>query len=238
MAPLGAALGVAAGFVLGNWLSETLPLESSWNRLPWDRPGRVGGDLVVSSAAACRRGLAGCSERRPRQGPPVPCAEEARSELHGLPAALGAAIFAEWALLEALAMRPPGSGVSLMLALTALSAAAVLIHAGYGAIDGLSKSCWQQPCSAWGPVAWWQRTDDGGAGYRRGRGAAGVLLMGPSRRRSAKYRGLHSRPRACAPLVLALTLLAAASSSLRACCLLPLVIAVLLAAQAGALEIE
>src|SRR5438067_2041931 len=131
LAPVGAALGLAGGAALGNWLCGTLTLEeasnSSWNRLPWAALAA----LLVGLVARLFSPAVGW----PLRGAVAVVAAswvlpgDLRKEVWWLPPALAAVMLVEWALLEHLASRPPGADVPLALALTAFAAAAVLIYA-------------------------------------------------------------------------------------------------------------
>jgi hypothetical protein len=238
LAPLGAALGVAGGFFAGTWLRGALPLapgDSAWNGLPWAALAALAGGLVV---------------RLPRLPPPagwllraataagaawwsVPA--ELWKETPWLPAAFAVTILIEWVLLEFLATRPPGAEVPWALALTALVAAAVLVHAGSARLMDIATVL-AAALFGIGAAAWWQRADGGGAVPGAVIILPGVLLMG-QQETFGDVPWPAFAAAAAAPLVLALPLLPQPLLRL-ALILVPLAVAVVLAAQAGPLEFE
>jgi len=170
-----AALAMAVGGGLGFWLCDTVELvsgASKWNQLPWAALAALGIGVSVRwpgvpkvvawlTRPACAGVIAWLVI------PP-----ETTAEGWWLVPGFALVVFAEWALLEHLAARPPDGSIGAALALTALTAGVVLVIAGSmrlmeanmvlaSALGGLAV------------VAWWRRLDLGAAVP-----AAAVLIPG------------------------------------------------------------
>ncbi|MCI0682402.1 MAG: hypothetical protein L0Y71_09875 [Gemmataceae bacterium] len=240
-----AALALAAGVGLGFWLCGTVELASGssrWNQLPWAALAALGVGVSlrlpgVPSAVAwitkavCAAAIAWFVI------PP-----ETRADGWWFVPGFAVVVFAEWALLERLAARPPDGSIAAALALSALTAAAVLVHAGStrlmeanivlaAALGGLSAA------------AWWRRLDVGAAVPGAVVLLAGVALFG----QQSTYTEISWTAfllAAAAPLTLAVSLplwrLHGARLLLVRLALLlpPLVAAAVLAAEAGPLMSE
>lgn len=240
-----AALAFAAGVGLGFWLCDTVELvsgASKWNQLPWAALAALGVGVSLRlpgvpkfvawpTQAACAGVIAWLVI------PP-----ETRAEAWWFVPGFAIVVFAEGALLEHLAARPPDGSIAATLALSALTAAGVLVHAGSGrlmeanivlaaALGGLTV------------VAWWRRLDMGAAVPGAVVLLVGILLFGQQSTYS-DVSWIAFLLAAMAPLTLAITLPLRALAGMPlvllrvAVVLPPLLIALIFANEAGPLVFE
>jgi hypothetical protein len=166
LAPLGAALAMAAGLAAGNYFCGAVP---------W-RPERFGREWVLAAAGIAL--LAGLIARVPR----VPVlvgwllrtagaaaaawllvSPSARAAYPWITYAFGAAVLALWAVLERLAADSPGPAAPLAGAIAAATAAAVLMQVSFasmtdaatftfGTLLGVALTAWLRPADVGGAM--------------------------------------------------------------------------------------
>jgi hypothetical protein len=177
---LGAAVGLAAGVGVTLWYHSLLALvpgEHSWNRLTW-----------LALAALWIGRLARMPEMQPHAGWPLRGAMalatawlvlpiSLRAELDWLAPVFAAVIFVLWTLLERLCEETPGGTVPFLLALTALVAGGVLIHASIKSYLDVTVML-AAALAGLGVVAAWRRVDIAGAVPAFAVLLPGLLLMG------------------------------------------------------------
>lgn len=240
-----AALAAAAGIGLGFWLCDTVELvsgASTWNQLPWAALAALGIGVSVRlpgvPAAVAWLTRAACAGLIAWLVIP----QETRAEAWWFVPGFALVVFAEWALLEHLAARPPDGSVAAALSLSALTAAAVLVHAGStrlmeanivpaAALAGLAVAAWRR------------RLDVGAAAPGAVVLVVGILLFGQQSTFS-EVSWWAFLLAATAPLTLAVTLFFRNLQGPRllllrlAVLLPPLLAALYLAREAGPLEFE
>jgi hypothetical protein len=198
-APAAAALGLVAGVVFGLWsysaaplfsTEETSPLlvglhgalnlvngDSSWNRMPW-----------AVLAAVCAERLARALESHANDGWLLRGAaavgiawwlipEPARVEFVWLAPSFAAVVFLQWELLSRLAAEPPDGSVPVCLALAFLTAGILLVSVGITRSMEASVLCASALVGV-AIVAWWRRADASGAIPAAAVLLPGLLLMG------------------------------------------------------------
>jgi hypothetical protein len=165
LAPLGAALATAGGLAAGNYFCGAVP---------W-RPERFGREWVLAAAGIAL--LAGLIARVPR----VPVllgwllraagaaaaawllvSPSARAAYPWITYAFGAAVLALWAVLERLAADSPGPAAPLAAAITAATAAAVLMQATFASMTDVATFTFGTLLSV-ALAAWLRPADVGGA---------------------------------------------------------------------------
>jgi hypothetical protein len=230
LAPLGAALGLAGGVVVGRGVQDLerflanpqpeggepfhflhglrlMPGDSPWNHLPWAALAA----LLVGLLARLPRLPAGVawSLRWAAAVVLVSWVLPARlpAETWWVTPALTLVIVAQWALLEHLAATPPGGSVPLALALTAFGAGGVLIYASMAQLMDTAVAL-GAALAGIAAVSWLGRVDGGGAVPGAAVLLPGLLLMGQQEMSSEPpVPWLSFALAAGAPFLLALTLL-------------------------------
>jgi hypothetical protein len=198
-APAAAALGLSAGAVLGLGLRAAAPLfsppspsplfaalggalnltngESTWNRMSW-----------TVLAALCTERLARALDTYANDGWLLRGAtavgiawwlipERDHEALIWLAPSLAAVVFVEWELLARLAVEPPDGSVLLCLALAFMTAGTVLLYASIGRLMEAAVVC-ASALAGVALVAWWRRADASGAVPAAAVLLPGLLLMG------------------------------------------------------------
>lgn len=243
--PFGAALGLAAGTALGFWLRDSLtwmPGDSSWNRLPWlalaglwlARSARLA-DLTLIEGWLLRAALtAGCAWLV------IPSAT--RAEFAWLMPAFALVVLAAWFVLELPAAQPPGGGVPFALSLSFFAASVLLIHAGSARLTDVATVL-SAALAGVAAVAWWRGTDASSVAPAVALLLPGVLLTGQQETFSEVPWTAFALA-AGAPLMLAPTFFLRDWKPIGirlvqlGLALIPLGIAIFLAAQTGPLQFE
>lgn len=237
----GAALGLIAGVALGFYWRNILPFvpgDSAWNRLPW-----------AALIALC----VGCVAHRtddgwfPRGAASFGIAfwvipDDVRADVPWLVVAYAALMWMNWMLLDILADESNNSSLGASMVLALLVAGGVLVFAGIArymetaivlamALAGVAL------------IAWWRQFDLGATVPAVAVLLPGLLLVGKQQTFVESIHWTAFALPALAPLCLAATLPIrdwpkARLSALRiALVLVPLMIAMALARQAGALDL-
>lgn len=207
----------------------------NWDRLPWALLGALcigrlasltdGGWLLRSGAAL---GIAWWV---------LP--EDSRDKLVWLAPAFAAVIWLQWVILDRLAAQPGSSSLALCLTLALLTASCVLIHAGTKRLMDPAVVLAFALAGVW-LIAIWRGVEVGGAIPAIAVALPGLLLMGQLNTEKVHWSAYALT--AAAPFMLVFSMPLARGPKWRlhgmrlALVLLPLVIAIIIAAEAGPLD--
>jgi hypothetical protein len=168
--------------------------------------------------------------------------EPTRATFVWLAPAFAAVVFLEWELLQRLAAEPPDGGVLLCLALALMTAGVVLLYASIARWMEAAVIC-ASALAGMGLVAWWRRADASGAIPAAVVILTGLLLMGQ------RETGVETIPWSAFAVAALAPLMLAGAWPIRhwpglprhlarlLLILIPLIVAILLAQQAGDLDL-